>query len=399
MFSKSVRSLAVITLLAVLALAPALRAADDADVAKYKEAMQKGIAYLKAQQNPDGSWGKDFQTGEAKGNIGISALVLYAIVSGPFAEEQKKGDLVAKAVEFLLKSQDAAGGFSARGEGNENYYTSNAVLALAALDKEKYKEPIAKAVKFLKGIQCVEEQGYDKDRHPLAYGGQGYGSSMKPDLSNTQFFLEALVAAGHPKDSKEFKAALTFLHRCQASAEVNDMEWAKTFDPTRTDKGGSIYAPNRSEAGEVTDKRTGNKSWRAYGSMTYAMVKSYIYCDVKPDSPELKAAFQFIANNYSVESNPGMDQQGIYYYYVMMSKALNAYGQAKQSRLVEDADKTQHDWSKEMGDKLLSLQKAEGFWMNEKSRWWEADPKLVTAYSLIAYNQILEIRAAIPEKK
>ena len=83
----------------------------------------------------------------------------------------------------------------------------------------------------------------------------------------------------------------------------------------------------------------------------------------------------------------------------MMSKALNGYGKLTQSRLIKDADKVEHDWSKDLGDKLMSLQKPEGFWMNTQSKWWEADPKLCTAYSLIVFNQICEIRTAIPEKK
>lgn len=382
-------------LLLCAALRPAMAADGDPVADKVVASAKKAAAFLVSQQNPDGSWGKDYKTGEAHGNIGISALCLYSLVSGPLAEEQKKSAAVAKAVEYLLKNQNEAGAFTARGEGNENYYTSNAVLALCAVDRDKHKEVVARAVKFLSGLQCDGDLGYEADRHPNAFGGQGYGSSLIPDLSNTQFFLEALAAAGHDKNSPEFKNALVFLRRCQASAEVNDREWAKNIDPTRTDKGGAIYSPNRSEAGAVTDARTGNKSWRAYGSMTYAMVKSYIYCDLKADSPELKAAFQFVRNNYSVDNNPGMDQTGVYYYYVMMSKALNGYSKLTGSRIIKDAENKDHDWSAELGEKLISLQKEDGSWSNSADRWWEGDPKLVTAYVLVCYNQILEVRATV----
>ncbi|MGH7145781.1 MAG: prenyltransferase/squalene oxidase repeat-containing protein [Planctomycetota bacterium] len=395
----SLLALACLSALVTVASAPRLSAADDPETAKFEAAMQKGIAYLKAQQNPDGSWGKDWKTGQPHGNIGITALIVDSLVIGPFGEDMKKSDTISKAVDFLLKSQNAAGAFAAPGEGDENYYTCNVVIALCAIDKDKYKDQVTKAVKFLEGCQCVEAQGYDPKRHPLAFGGQGYGSAAKPDMGNTGFFIEALIAAGHPVDSKEFKDAMVFLHHCQASAEVNDLPWAKNIDPTRTDKGGGIYAPNDSAAGEVTDPRTGNKSWRAYGSMTYDLVKSYVYLDVKPDSPELKAAFQFIANNYSVDHNPGMGQTGFYYYCLLMSKALNAYDQEVGSRYVKDADGTEHDWSKELGEKLVSLQTDGGFWQNTKDRWWETDPKLCTAYALVTFDQILELRAKVADKK
>ena len=38
--------------------------------------------------------------------------------------------------------------------------------------------------------------------------------------------------------------------------------------------------------------------------------------------------------------------------------------------------------------KLINLQKADGSWANENGRWWEKDPVLVTAYSLIALDMI-----------
>ena len=52
--------------------------------------------------------------------------------------------------------------------------------------------------KFLKELQWDEGEG--KTQKDDFYGGAGYDSKSRPDLSNTQFFLDALVAAGVPKD-------------------------------------------------------------------------------------------------------------------------------------------------------------------------------------------------------
>ena len=47
-------------------------------------------------------------------------------------------------------------------------------------------------------------------------------------------------------------------------------------------------------------------------------------------------------------------------------------------------------WREEVARKLIALQKPDGFWVNENNRWWEADPTLVTAYTLLALSAALE---------
>ena len=56
---------------------------------------------------------------------------------------------------------------------------------------------IGDAVEFLKKLQWDEGEG--KTPKDDFYGGAGYDSKSRPDLSNTQFFLDALKAAGVPQ--------------------------------------------------------------------------------------------------------------------------------------------------------------------------------------------------------
>ena len=62
--------------------------------------------------------------------------------------------------------------------------------------------------------------------------------------------------------------------------------------------------------------------------MTYAGLKSMIYAGVKADDPHVKAAVGWVKKHYTVDANPGMPvgEQGLYYYYNTMSKALAAMG-------------------------------------------------------------------------
>src|SRR5439155_23090206 len=85
------------------------------------------------------------------------------------------------------------------------------------------------AVEFLTQLKWAE--GDKKDPSSDFYGGAGYDSKSRPDLSNTQIFHDALKDAGLPPDDPAFKKALIFVSRCQnLKSETNDQPWAKKID-------------------------------------------------------------------------------------------------------------------------------------------------------------------------
>jgi squalene-hopene/tetraprenyl-beta-curcumene cyclase len=128
--------------------------------------------------------------------------------------------------------------------------------------------------------------------------------------------------------------------------------------------------------------------------MTYTGLKTYIFAGLSKDDPRVKAAVGWARKNYTVERHPGFpyekdmpaakrkDNQGLFYYYMCMARALEAWGE--NPFVTEDGKK--HDWKKELGDKLASLQKPDGSWSNEQLRWWEGDPSLCTPYVLKIYS-------------
>jgi squalene-hopene/tetraprenyl-beta-curcumene cyclase len=200
-------------------------------------------------------------------------------------------------------------------------------------------------------------------------------------LSNTQFALEALHDAGVDCNDPAFQAALTFLARTQNHAATNDQPWAG-------DDGGFAYtAANKGEsmAGEYVAP-DGRRMLRSYGSMTYAGLKSMIYAGLTKDDPRVKAAFDWITKNWTLDENPGMRaasadvaKQGLYYYYYVFAHALDAYDQP----VITDAAGQKHDWRVELIAKLASLQREDGSWTGEK-RWMEDNPVLTTAYVVLA---------------
>ena len=130
------------------------------------------------------------------------------------------------------------------------------------------------------------------------------------------------------------------------------------------------------------EKRT---ALRSYGSMGYAGMLAFIYAEMELDDPRVQATLKWLQANYTLEENPGMDAQGLFYYFHTMSKALSI-AQIKELKTPEG--KT-INWKNDLALKMMSTQKADGSWLNDDSnRWMEDDPILVTAYALITLEHV-----------
>ena len=136
-------------------------------------------------------------------------------------------------------------------------------------------------------------------------------------------------------------------------------------------------------AGE-TNLASGRVALRSYGSMSYAGLLSYIYAELKPGDPRIIAVMDWLRANFSLEENPGLGQQGLFYYYHTMAKALTLSG----ADTLQTKDGARINWREQLALKLINLQHADGSWANDNGRWFEKDPVLVTAYSLIALEMI-----------
>ena len=104
-----------------------------------------------------------------------------------------------------------------------------------------------------------------------------------------------------------WQAAVHFIQSCQNLPSHNAETWASD-DPQN--KGGFIYAPGRSMAGQ-TNGPSVRVAFRSYGSMSYAGLLTYIYADLKPDDPRVTAVVNWLKDNYTLDENPGMGPQGL----------------------------------------------------------------------------------------
>lgn len=128
----------------------------------------------------------------------------------------------------------------------------------------------------------------------------------------------------------------------------------------------------------------GESRLRAYGSMSYSGFKSYLYAGLTPSDPRVKAAQSWIAENYTLEENPGVGTDGLYYYMLVFSRALRASG---LDTIPSTTGGAPRDWRSDLVTRLRGLQQADGSFKPVDDRWMESDPILITAYSLIALQE------------
>ena len=333
-----------------------------------QKAVDRGLVFLKSSQTRDGGWSDRF------------GPAVTAIVARGFAEDGNYGarhPIVQRAVANMLRYEQPDGGIYERRQNLANYQTTVALMLLASLDDPEHKTHIAKAQVFLTKLQY--DAGESIDENNAWYGGAGYNKEKRPDLSNTQMMIEALHQSGLSKDDPVYQRAVKFISRCQLNEKTNDLPLARG----RTD-GGFIYSPNAGGESKASERlQEGTAPLRSYGSMTYAGFKSLLYADVSRDDERIVACLKWIRRHYTLNENPNMpgrqSKEGLYYYYYVFAKALDVWGKP----VLIDAKGTPHNWRLELCRKVLSLQQADGSWVNTSPRWLEGDANYVTGLTIL----------------
>jgi len=357
-------------------------------------AIRKGVAWLRTEAK-DGVFAVNIQ-GQEVPTPGHTALALGAIAGSLPADARAKDPLVASCTAFLLKCQREDGGIGEPGK-YDNYFTSAALMALSIVNDPSTAAARDKMKAFILTLQRSEE-GRLK-------GGFGYNTAKGADLSNAQFAIAALRAAGIPEDHESMIKARAFLARAQNRSENEENKDASyeleekgigIVKVVPGNDGSAGYEPGVSKAG-LEKLPDGTYVARGYGSMTYALLKCYLLAGVPKEDDRVKAAIAWLAKNYTWDENPGFTKTaeetgqkeapywGLYYYYMTAAKALALAG---VPRLETPAGP--RDWKADLAQAILSRQQTDGSWKNDKSpRWEEGDPLLVTCYAVIALEDIL----------
>lgn len=391
-----------------------------------RAAMERGAAWLAARQQEDGAWGMP----EAPAMTALALHALHATAPEAYSED------IARATAFVLSNAQPDGGIwcppepGRRGGGLANYNTAVCLASLHALGRPDLVPVLQNARRFLAGTQYADGPvrggiGYDPNQ-PRPYADLS-NSAMVYDAMRATEDLEDLRAAGDPRADLDWTAVQDFLAQVQNLPSVNTNAW-RSDDPD--DQGGFVYTPGagpargpggpaggparpampppgdrapessdsfqmpperpapppRAEAApEAAPAAEPKVALRSYGSMTYAGLLSLIYANVSKDDPRVLAAQDWAAKHWTLDENPGQGPEGLYYFYTVLVKCLDAFG----DDLVTLPDGTTVAWREAVVRKILSLQHDDGHWVNTNNRWWEADPTLVTSYAILALDRAL----------
>jgi len=330
-----------------------------------RASVNKGLQWLKACQKPGGAWSDD-------GMPALTALPLWArSASGDkaFAPEADR------AVAFLLARQQPDGGIyvpvpGRKGGGLGNYNTSICVAALFATGRREVMPAVLKARSYIAASQHAGDDlhaggfGYDKD------AGRRYS-----DLNNTHFSMDAMRRTQGAEDLRPAGEKRADINWDEALKYVTQMQ-----NKEGETAGGFAYNTQDPKGGAVTNA-DGRVMLRAYGSMTYAGLLALVHARLEKSDPRVRSAVEFGSRFWTLEENPGQGQQGLFFYYNVMSRALSAAG---LEALPKHAAAGEIRWREEVARKIIGLQKADGSWVNDNNRWWENDPVLATSYSLLA---------------
>lgn len=312
-------------------------------------AISRASAWLIARQGKDGAFEPARPGGPSR--VALTAMALWAL-----AESRSIGDdaEAGKAAAFLLRFRQPSGGIFEPRAGLAVYTSA---VANRALETWAVRQPSPD----LKAAIDAANLFVYRAGAPESFTDQA-ARPPAPEVA-----LEAdriLTRTGELPDS--LRRSLEFLRSAQA--------------PDRVDRPRRLF-----EAGAAV--RPGDDR------LTYDDLLRSIYELDRRDNPSVYKIRSALERSYTLEKNPDLanrygpggfprQKSGLFYYYLTMARSLAAVG----GRRLVTADGASHDWVRDLGDRLLSLQGPEGSWVNEDGRWWEDDPVLVTSYAILALD-------------
>ena len=349
------------TVFAFAALAAATLCAADRTI---DEAIESGLKFLLSKQEADGHFSDPQMPA-------LTALPLWAMTAGG----QSKSENAKKAAEFVLKTQRPDGGFyvpkpGRGGSGLGNYNTSVCVSALFESGLAPVKA-ILDARTYIAGSQLTGDDtmagGFGYDRLSRRRAADMSNSSYAFDAMRRTEKVEEFRPAGEKKADLDWAKALKYVE----SMQVKDGEM----------KGGFVYNDRTAQAGVQTNASE-RVQLRAFGSMTYAGVLSMCHARLTREDTRVRSALEYCGKYWTLAENPGMGSQGLYYYFDILSRALDASG----VQSLRGPDGKEINWKKELSERVIALQQEDGSWVNDNNRFWENDPVLVTSFAVLTLS-------------
>ncbi len=335
----------------------------DISVANEAQAsIARALDWLASGQRPDGAWSDANLTS-------LTALPLWAFA---LSHHPARTQVVTRAVGWLKGCVQPDGGIYHRNPGRgpllATYNTGLALVALSAVGDPALTPIMLRARRFLASGQHAGGDLHD--------GGLDYASGQGvADPASTLAAYEAM------------RLSQTVAARRGANGTATDLDWAaalRLIERKPPQPGGSDAVPLATDDAALS-------FLRADGGMTYAGMLSLIYAEANRNDPRLRAAFDWAVRHWNLDRHPAIGRQGIYAFYLVLTKALAAYG--REDLPVRDGPPV--FWRRAVIEKLLSLQRmdaarpGQGYWSGDDERFPADARVLSTAYAVLTLEVAL----------
>lgn len=311
-----------------------------------REAIERGVDYLKRQQRRDGSWPE--HPGFPGGTTALCTLALLESGVDPSQEP------IQRALGYLRKIPP-----------ERTYVVALQTMAFCRAEPKRDRLLITRNVKWLEQAQIAGGPG--KGGWTYSLPGSPEERNRTGDNSNSQFAVLALHEAervGVPVSPQTWRLA-----------KAHWEDWQNPDGSWGYQKGGS-----------------------GTGSMTCAGITSLVICydrvagtDAQVDGERIRCCqpgetdesriqrgLKWLADHFSVTHNPGNPGQLWLYYYL--------YGVERVGRLTARRFIGEHDWYREGADQLVRARAgplAEGWRGVGPLQYAEADPRVATSFALL----------------
>jgi squalene-hopene/tetraprenyl-beta-curcumene cyclase len=358
---------AALPLAAALAFGAAPSAAERPDSKAVDAAIERGLDWLLAAQNRDGSWGTEINE---RGSFwhdyrnGSSAFAVYTLLKCGLPNDHPA---VLRGLAFL----EAV-------EPTHTYGTAVSLMALAATGDVDRRARMERLLEILLALEAGETGRWD---YPWTSG--------RSDLSNTQVAVLGLSAAQH------------------AGLEVPKRLWSRVVDgaldfqtepaATKGARSGSGGAPAAGFRYEPGGGEGPSGSLTCAGIAVTALAADGLGTSLAAGtrskierSQEL--ALEWLAQHWSLDGNPG-GNPAFHYYYLY---ALERVGSLLRVETIAG-----HDWYSEGVLQLLKEQRPDGSWHVDGWSTWPPAPMPVanTCFGLLFLRRATRVSTGIDARE
>ncbi len=359
---------------------------------KLEATYTKSVAWLWAQQAPDGGWHSETHT-VLRDGVALTPYILYYLLQVPDSVFHRDDAAVKRGIEYIRSTAGSAFHGLNGSMTDYNYPNYSAAYALRVLHLTKQDTTLQDLLgQYLRRQQYIEQRGiFPKD---LAYGGWGFGEPGiaigkvgHVDLSHTRRVIEAMIEKADAKAEVEVQiiGVRQFLQGVQ-----RDTDDPRLYDGCQSRKhqpydGGFVYsivtlAANKSKPVQIEGAGI---HYPSYATATCdGLLALYALGDTLTSS--YRDARQWLTLHQRIDvveglspDDPGQwDEAMHYYHWSVRAEAMTKAG-------------IEGPWRKELKKALVREQKYNGFYLNPLGGInKENDPLMATIFAIQAMTAL-----------